>query len=146
MEAATFRKTRAYLALLLGGAAVVVSACGEDDFENQPRPPVPLELTGVIQERGVSVQPSKGVGAGPILITISNQTDEAHTVTLNGAEIQERVGPIAPQDTATIQKTVKPGTYEVRAGSPEAVEREIPPAKLTVGPTRDASNDRLLLP
>jgi hypothetical protein len=134
------------MAALLTGVAALLAACGEDDFENKPRPPVPIELTGVIQERGVSVQPSKGVGAGPILITISNQTEEAHTVTLEGASIEERVGPIAPQDTATIQKTVDPGKYEVRAGSAEAVEREIPPAELTVGPKRDASNDRLLLP
>jgi hypothetical protein len=145
MEAPTFSKTRAYTALLLVAAASLAAGCGEDDFENEPRAPVPIELTGVIQERGVSVQP-KEVGAGPILITISNQTQEAHTVTLDGDTIEERVGPIAPQDTATIQKTVKPGTYEVRAGSAEAVGEEIPPAELTIGPRRDASNDRLLLP
>ena len=127
------------------GTALVLAGCGEDDFENAKRPPVPIELTGVIQERGVTVSPAKE-GAGPFVITISNQTDDAHTVTLEGTSVEERVGPIQPQDTATIQKTLAKGRYEVRAGSEEAVEREIPSAELVIGPERDPSNDRLLLP
>lgn len=137
-------KTRVWAPLFLG-TALVLAGCGEDDFENAKRPPVPIELTGVIQERGVTVSPSKE-GAGPFVITISNQTDDAHTVTLEGTSVEERVGPIQPQDTATIQKTLPKGRYEVRAGSEEAVEREIPPAELVIGPERDPSNDRLLLP
>lgn len=93
----------------------------------------------------MTVSPSKE-GAGPFLITISNQTDDAHTVTLEGSRVEERVGPIQPQDTATIQKTLPRGKYEVRAGAEQAVEREIPPAELVIGPDRDPSNDRLLLP
>lgn len=130
---------------LFVGAVLLLAGCGEDDFENAKRPPVPIELTGVIQERGVTVSPSKE-GAGPFVITISNQTDAAHTVTLEGTSVEERVGPIQPQDTATIQKTLAQGRYEVRAGSEQAVEREIPPAELVIGPERDPSNDRLLLP
>lgn len=130
---------------LFVGTVLLLAGCGEDDFENAKRPPVPIELTGVIQERGVTVSPSKE-GAGPFVITISNQTDDAHTVTLEGTSVEERVGPIQPQDTATIQKTLAQGRYEVRAGSEEAVEREIPPAELVIGPDRDPSNDRLLLP
>ena len=34
---------------------------------------MPLELTGVIKDDAVTVSPSK-LGAGPVLITISNQT------------------------------------------------------------------------
>lgn len=138
------RKTRVWPPLFLG-TVLLLSGCGGDDFENKRRPAVPIELTGVIQERGVTVSPSKE-GAGPFLITISNQTDDAHTVTLEGSRVEERVGPIQPQDTATIQKTLPRGRYEVRAGSEQAVEREIPPAELVIGPDRDPSNDRLLLP
>jgi hypothetical protein len=130
---------------LLLGVAVLVSGCGEDDFENERRPSVPIELTGVIQDRGVTISPSKE-GAGPFVITISNQTDDAHTVTLEGTSIEETVGPIQPQDTGTIQKTLPTGKYEVRAGSEVAVEKEIPPAELDIGPDRDPSNDQLLLP
>ena len=142
------RKTRIWPPLLLG-TAVLLAGCGGDDFENDRRPSVPKELTGVIQERGVTISPKKD-GAGPFVITISNQTDDAHTVTLEGTSsatsVQETVGPIQPQDTGTIQKTLPEGKYEVRAGSEQAVEKEIPPAELDIGPDRDSSNDELLLP
>ena len=142
------RKTRIWPPLLLGTAGLL-AGCGGDDFENDRRPSVPRELTGVIQERGVTISPKKD-GAGPFVITISNQTDDAHTVTLEGTSsatsVQETVGPIQPQDTGTIQKTLPQGTYEVRAGSEQAVEKEIPPAELDIGPDRDSSNDQLLLP
>ena len=130
-----------------GGAALMVAlaGCGGDDFENKPRPPVPIELTGVIQAKKVTVSPD-AEGAGPVQITISNQTDEAHTVTLEGDSVRERVGPIQPDDTATIQKTLAEGTYEVRAGSDKATDEEIAPAKLTIGPERKSSSDKLLLP
>jgi hypothetical protein len=133
--------------LPIGGAALVVAlaGCGDDDFENKPRPPVPIELTGVIQAKAVTVSPDE-VGGGPVQITISNQTDDAHTVTLEGDSVRERVGPIQPDDTATIQKTLTEGVYEVSAGSDQATEKPIAPAKLTIGPERDSSSDKLLLP
>jgi hypothetical protein len=134
---------------MAGTLAVAAAGCGEDDFENEPRPPVPIELTGVIQEDKVTVSPDgsdRKLGAGPFLITISNQTPDAHTLTLEGDRITERVGPVNPEDTATIQKTLAPGNYEVRAGSEVAVPKEIEPAELEIGPERRDSNDRLLLP
>jgi hypothetical protein len=146
MRALWKTKTRVCLALLFCSVATGVAGCGGDDFANEPRPADAIELTGVIQTRGVTVSPSKGVGAGPILLTISNQTDDAHTVTLEGESVEERVGPIQPQDTATIQKTLEPGRYQVRAGSEQAVKREIPPASLTVGAERPSSSNKVLLP
>ncbi|MFL5867478.1 MAG: hypothetical protein ACJ766_10320 [Thermoleophilaceae bacterium] len=106
---------------------------------------MPEELTGVIQQDKVTVSPNS-FGAGPVLITISNQTKDAHTVTLEGDTVKERVGPVNPEDTATIQKTLPQGTYEVRAGSAVAVPKEIQPATLKVGPERRDSSNRLLLP
>lgn len=131
--------------LLLLGAVGSLAGCGGDDFENKPRPPVALTLTGVVQDSGVTISPNNR-GAGPFLITISNQTDQAHTLTLEGESVEQTVGPVQPQDTATIQATLEQGTYEVRAGSPRAVSKEIPPAELVVGPKRDSSSDQLLLP
>jgi hypothetical protein len=130
---------------MAGTLALLAAGCGEEDFENRPRPAVAVELTGVVQEDKVTVSPDK-VGGGPVLITISNQTEDAHTITLEGTEVKERVGPVNPQDTATIQKTLKPGSYVVRAGSDIAVPKEIKPAKLTVGRDRPDASDRLLLP
>ena len=140
------RRTRA-AALILSGVVLagLLVACGEDDFENDPRPPVPIQLTGVITAERVTVSPNK-VGAGPVVITMSNQTEDAHSLTLEGEGIRERVGPINPEATASIQKTLVPGQYTVKAGSEQAVEREIRPATLVIGPPRDSASDELLLP
>lgn len=123
------------------------AGCGDEDFPNDPRPASAVELSAVIRDDGVTISPPRE-GAGQILITFSNLTDRAHTITVEGEDVIERTAPIQPQDTATIQKTLHPGTYEVRAGSSRAVdiEDQIPPATLRIGPERPSSNNDLLLP
>ena len=128
------------------GAAIFAAGCGDQDFENKARPPVRLQLSGVIQKDKVTVSPARDLGAGPFEITISNQTDEPHTVTLEGESIKEDAGSLDPTDTLTIKRTLEPGTYEVRAGSEQAVPKEIEPAVLDIGPPRKDSNSDLLLP
>jgi hypothetical protein len=127
-------------------ATAFVTGCGEEDFENDPRPPVTLELSGVIQDDQVTISPSRNLGAGPFEITISNQTDAAHTVTLEGESLRYRAGSVQPDDTIAITRTLAPGSYEVRAGSVRAVRREIEPAVLDVGAERRSSSNDLLLP
>jgi predicted component of type VI protein secretion system len=129
----------------LAVVAALLAGCGEDDFKNEARAPVRLALTGVIQDDKVTVSPAS-VGAGPVEITISNQTDSERTITLEGESITEQEGPVLPGDTATIQKTLGPGSYEVRAGSEKAVRKEIQPAVLRIGKERRNSNNELLLP
>jgi len=135
--------------LVAGGVALILGAagCGEEDFANEERPPAAVELSAVIRDEGVAISPSRE-GAGQVLITFANQTDRAHTITLEGEDVIERTAPIQPQGTATIQKTLRPGTYEVRAGSSRAVdiEDQIRPATLTIGQERTSSNTDLLLP
>ena len=135
--------------LLVSGVSLVLVAagCGSEDFANAPRPPSAVELTGVISDESVTISP-KREGAGPVRITVANQTDRALTVTLEGDDLEARVGPVSPQDTAEIQKTLTSGTYEVRAGSSRAVniEDQIAPATLEIGPERDSSGGELLLP
>jgi hypothetical protein len=129
----------------LAVAAALVAGCGDDDFKNEARAPVRVALTGVIQDDEVTVSPSK-IGAGPVEITISNQTDQDHSITLEGESIIQREGPVGPGDTTTIQKTLEPGSYEVKAGSEKAVIKEIRPAVLEIGKERRNSNNDLLLP
>jgi hypothetical protein len=136
-------RSAAFLAAMAVG---VMGGCGDDDdFENDPRPPVPAQLSGVITDSEVSVQPRE-IGAGPIVLIVSNQTQQSHTVTLEGPSGSEEVGPINPLDTGRIQHNLTQGTYEIRAGSDRAVEKEIGAAKLTVGPPRPSSSNDVLLP
>jgi hypothetical protein len=142
------RRIRAGALPALCAAGLALAGCGEDDFENEPRPPVPVQLTGVITPEKVTVSPNE-LGAGPVVITVSNQTKASHTLTLESADggtIREQVGPINPLDTATLQRTLEPGEYTVRAGSEAAVPREIAPATLTIGQERKSGSDELLLP
>jgi hypothetical protein len=126
-------------------AAAGFAGCGDEDFENEARAPVRVALTGVIQDDEVTVSPAK-VGAGPVEITISNQTDRDRIVMLEGESIREDGGTVTPGATVTLQKTLEPGTYEVKAGSEKAVRREIRPAILEIGAERENSNNELLLP
>ena len=153
------------------GAALMlaVAGCGGDDkFKNEPRPPVPTQLTGVITTEEVTVSPDtvplppeQGQQEArvelptPIILIVSNQTDASHTITLSGQPrdrklkaIQAETPQINPGDTAQIQQTLPPGTYEVRAGTMGAVDPEdqIAPATLTVNPNRQTSSDDTLLP
>jgi hypothetical protein len=137
--------TRVRACIGLAVAAALIAGCGDDDFKNEARAPVRLALTGVIKDDKVTVSPSK-IGAGPVQITISNQTDTVRTITLEGESITEQQGPVQPGDTATIQKTLEPGSYEVRAGSEKAVKKEIQPAVLEIGKARKNSNNDLLQP
>jgi hypothetical protein len=142
------RRIRAGALLALCAGGLLIAGCGEDDFENEPRPPVPVELTGVITDERVTISPNE-LGAGPVVITVSNQTKASHTLTLESADggtIREQVGPINPLDTARLQRTLVAGSYTVSAGSEAAVPREIKPATLTIGKERKSGSDELLLP
>jgi hypothetical protein len=130
----------------LATAAFTAAGCGgSSQFKNEPRPPAPVQLTGVIRDDKLTVSPDR-VGAGPVILFISNQTQQAHTITLDGVETKDTVGPVNPLDTAKIQQTLKQGRYTVKAGSTQAVPREIKPATLSVGPQRRDSSNQVLLP
>jgi hypothetical protein len=131
---------------LLATTALIAAGCGGGQhFENAPRPPSPVQLTGVIRDDKVTISPNR-VGAGPIILLISNQTQQAHTITLDGGSVNETVGPINPLDTAKVQETLSQGDYEVKAGSKQAVKKEIKSATLRIGRSRRSSSNELLLP
>ena len=94
----------------------------------------------------VTVSPDRVDHPGPVTITISNQTKAEHTIMLEGESLKTQVGPVAPLETATIQRTLASGSYQVKAGSKAATPKEIAPAALTIGDEPANSNDALLLP
>lgn len=136
------RSTWTSLAALVAVASI--GGCGgDDDFANKPRPAVTLQLSGVITAQKMVVQPSK-IEAGPVVLLISNQTDSSHSVTLEGEGVDpEEVGPINPLDTATIQKDLPEGDYEL---SIVPNEDGIKPANLEVAGQRPSGSNTLLLP
>jgi len=124
------------LALVAG-----VSGCGEDDFENDPRPPSPVELTAAIDKKSVSIAPSDPA-AGLVVITISNQTDEPTQLVLDGpGDDDPTSGNIAPLGTGSIKAALEEGEYQATAG-----DEAIAPAAITVGPPGESSQNDLLLP
>lgn len=131
--------------VLAAGALLVAGCGGGKHFKNDARPAAPIQLTGVVRDKQVDISP-KRVGAGPVILIVSNQTDIARTITLEGQGTTDTVGPIQPLDTARLQQTLKPGSYTVKAGAKTAQPKEVAPGTLTVGPERSSSSDQLLLP
>ena len=127
-------------------ALVAFAGCGEDDtYSNDPRPPRTLVISAAILPDKVSVSPTE-FGAGPISLTIANQTDASQRISLvrevNGQQQgTEQTGPINPHDTATLKANVDEGDYEIR------VEGEaIAAARISVGAPRESAQNELLQP
>ena len=133
------------VAMVVAGALLLAGCGGGSKFKNDPRPPAPVQLTGVVRDDEVTVSPSR-IGGGPVILIVANQTDVPRTITLEGGGTTDTVGPVNPAGTARLQQTLKPGTYTVKAGSKEAQATEVAPGRLTVGPKRPSSSNELLLP
>jgi hypothetical protein len=123
-------------------SALAATGCGgSDERTSNPRPPVPIEISIEIGEQRVSADPAK-LGAGPVVLLASNQSSASHQLTIDGPRLRQSVGPINPQDTATLKVNVRPGEYTVAADGSAAVR----PARLRVGPERTSAQNELLQP
>ena len=132
---------RRLTALSLARLALVVAACGNDDDRNANRPPVPINVSVQLGGRDVTVSPAK-FGAGPITLLVANQSGASQTLTIDGPRVRQSVGPINPEDTATLKVTVQPGAYTLATEESAGLQ----PARLTVGPKRPSAQNTLLLP
>jgi hypothetical protein len=125
-------------------AVATLTACGDKkDFANKPRPPAPISISAVITDNGVAVDPPT-FGAGPINITVSNQTDKTQKLTVetkgSGTGIKQSTAPINPQGAATLTVDLDTGSYTAGVGG------GIKDAVITVTAERESSQDKLLLP
>jgi hypothetical protein len=118
-----------------------MSSCGGDDNRKANRPPVPINISVQLGARKVSVSPAK-FGAGPITLLVANQSGASQTVTIDGPRVRQSIGPINPQDTATLKVTVGSGDYTVSTDETARLR----PARLRVGPKRPSGQNTLLLP
>jgi hypothetical protein len=123
------------------GALSLTGCGGGGERANALRPPAPIVVAVEIGDARVSASPRR-FGAGPISIVASNQSGASRRLTIDGPRLRQSLGPINPQDTATLKVTVNPGSYTISAdgaGGPK-------PAELTVGPKRPSAQNQLLLP
>jgi hypothetical protein len=120
-------------------AAVTITACGRDDFENEPRPPVPAEVSVKIGSGEVVVSP-KQFGAGLVNFEIANFENTPATFTIDGPT--EAVSDEIPaRGNNSLKTQVESGSYEASADGVEAL-----PFSFEVGPERPSAQNDLLLP
>jgi hypothetical protein len=120
-------------------AGLILAGCGRDDFKNDPRPPIPAEVSVKIARDGVAVSP-KEFGAGLVNFTIANLTTQPGTLAIQGP-VNADSDEIFPAGTGTIKVDMKPGSYEASVSGVAAR-----PFSFTVGPERPSGQNDLLLP
>jgi hypothetical protein len=118
---------------------LVVAGCGRNDFNNDPRPPVPAEISVKVAKGGVVVSP-KEFGAGLANITVANLTNDTGSLAIHGP-VDATSAPIGPGDADTVKVEMKSGSYEA---SVDGIA--IAPFSFTVGPERSSGQNDLLLP
>jgi hypothetical protein len=128
-------------ALLVCVLAVALGACGSSDDRDKDRPPVPINISVQLGAQKVTVSPAR-FGAGPITMLVANQSGASQTVTIDGPRVRQSVGPINPEDTATLKVTVQPGEYTLATAEAAGLR----PARLAVGPERPSAQNTLNLP
>lgn len=124
-------------AALLG--VLAVAGCGGSDFKNDPRPPVPAEVSAKISSQGVAVSPRE-FGAGLVNFTVANLTNETGSLAIQGP-VDATSPDIAPGDTGTVRVDMKTGSYEASVNG-----FTVAPFGFTVGPERPSGQNQLLLP
>ena len=120
-------------------AAVAVAGCGRNDFNNDPRPPIPAEVSVKVAPDGVTVSP-KEFGAGLVNFTVANLTNETGSLAIHGP-VDATSEQIGPGDADTVKVDVKSGSYEASVDGIAAR-----PFSFTVGPERPSGQNDLLLP
>jgi hypothetical protein len=134
--------SRALAAVALLALAATAAGCGGDDeARSDERPPVPINISVNLNQEGITASPAS-FGAGPITLLVANQSGASQTLTIDGPRLRRSVGPINPQDTATVRLRVEPGEFTVSAAESAGLRE----ATLRVGPERPSAQNDLLLP
>jgi len=120
-------------------AALALSACGRDDFENEPRPALPSEISVKIGDGKVVVSPSE-FGAGLANFTIVNLGDTTTSLAVTGPTEFE-TPEVAPGTNQIYKTEIDTGEYEASATSAEAA-----PFQFKVGAENESAQHDLLLP
>jgi hypothetical protein len=134
-------RSGAAVVLAVLAAAAIAGCGGDDEARSEQRPPVPINISVLIGAERVTASPDE-IGAGPVSLLVSNQSGAVQTVTTDGPRVRRSVGPIPPDDTATLKLTMGSGEFTIGAEESAGLE----PATITVGPPRGSAQNELLLP
>ena len=135
--------------LLMTVTLVTVAAgCGGQDRRvNEPRPAPLVNLTAAVQDDVIRVSPST-VGAGQIVLVISNQSDQPQRVTFKTDELggtrsgRTASSPVIPaKSTGRLTLDAREGRYSV-----SVADDAIRAAPVFVGPPRKSGQNQVLLP
>jgi len=133
-------------ALALAGL-IGLAGCGdEEDHVNRERPAASVNLTAAIIDGRILVSP-RSIGAGPIRLIVTNQSDDPRRLTFETDEAGGKPGltrttaPIYPSGTATLEVDVREGEYALATA-----DDRIEGASLTVRAPRPSAQDQLLQP
>lgn len=135
-----WRRGRAVLLALAALGMLAVAGCGRDDFENDPRPAVPAEITVKIGEDGVLVSPA-AFGGGLVNFTVANLSADPATLAIEGPT-SAASDEIPPGGNTILKAEMETGSYQFTAEGPPQVD----PFQLQVGPERPSGQNDLLLP
>lgn len=150
-------RTRTLLPLAAALAGLGLSACGQAGSRAASRaaPPAPIVLSALVGSRGVSVSPVR-LGAGPVLVTATNQGPRAVVLTLarrGRGHALAHTAPIPPQGVVQLKTILARGTYLLSVRGPRAHTDAArsrapggPSAVLHVGRSRPSSGTQVLSP
>ena len=106
--------------LVLLAVPIALAACGGgEQRKNDLRPAAPVTLTGAIHADRIQISPDT-VGAGTVVLVLSNQSKSPQTVTFETDELGGTRGgntasspEIAPGSTGRLTITTREGTYSI---------------------------------
>jgi hypothetical protein len=157
MDTPIAMRIRTGLGLAGACAALGLAGCGSagSDAASRPTPPTPIVVSALVGPAGVTVSPQR-FGAGPILLTVSNQGRRPVALTLarrgRGGALA-RTAPINPQGVTQLKVDIGRGTYALTAtaaGRRTDAQRtraaQAPTITLRVGRERAGGGDQVLQP
>jgi hypothetical protein len=119
---------------------MATAGCGDDDFANDPRPPLQVEIGITVGKGRITVSPAV-FGAGPANFTVLNLEGVPATVEIDGPVAITSTEAPARGGTGGAKAVMVPGDYEASAVGVDAV-----PFEFEVGPERPSAQDELLIP
>lgn len=120
---------------------LALAGCGDDsNRKSVDRPPTPITVAGIVSDESISISPAT-FGAGPVNLTITNQSERAQRVTLEAGDVRQQTGSITPGGIATLKADLPTGEAVVTVNT-----GTIEPARLKVSAERPTAQNDLLQP